>query len=167
MVTGGLMVMLLVPGVPLAAADDDTSVVAEVEVVAEGTISYGASVVKSKSALLPILALGEPDGWGAFVFGNGQIIVELEDEVVDAGTVSVWMANNGWGFSNVTIYASPDGKNWTAAGQEIVVPRDFVRYDFNGSFGDVKYIHVDRKGGRLSWLLLDAVGAKGGDIPSQ
>jgi hypothetical protein len=157
----GLLVVLLISGAPVKA-EDGTDVDVEVEVLPAGGTNYAAKVVGSRSILLPRLALGEPDGWSAFVFRNGWILLELKSSVSDVETISVWAANRGWHSSNMRIYVSADGKKWKPAGNEKVKSADFLKYDFTGSFGDVKYIKVDRSGGPWSWLRLDAVGAKEG-----
>ncbi len=158
----GLLVVLLVSGAPVKA-DDETDVDAEVEVLPGGGISYGANVVEFRSVLFPRWALGEPDGWGAFIFRNGWVSIELENNVPDASLISIWAANIGWWPSNIKIYVSADGKRWKHIGNEKVTSANLLRYDFTGSFGDVKYIKVVRNGWPWSWLRLDAVGAEGGD----
>jgi len=62
------------------------------------------------------------------------------------------------------VYVSADGSVWTHIGSARCRSRSYEQQDFNGAFGDVKYIQVERRGsGRWSALLLDAVWAKGGD----
>lgn len=156
-------VLLLALPITPVNADDEASTDAEVEVVPAGGMSYGAKVVDSHSTLLPVQALGEPDSQGAVILLNGWISLELKDNVSNTTTISVWAANGGWQSSNMKVYVSADGKKWKQAGREKVESGDFQRYDFTGSFGNVKYIKVERSGGLLSWLRLDAVGAKGGD----
>ena len=161
----GLMVLLLVPWMPVMA-DDESSTDAQVEVLPESG-SYGASVIESENTLFPSWALGNPDGRGAFILWKGWISMELEDSVLNAHTISIWAANSGWGASHMNIYVSADGSTWTQVDKEKVVSADFLRYDFSGSFGDVRYIKVSRSGGRWSFLRLDAVCAKGGDESQQ
>ena len=161
----GLLVLLLVSGMPVMA-DDESSTDAQVEVLPGEAGSYGASVIESRRTLFPSLALGEPDGWGAFILRNGWISMELKDSVLNARTISIWAANSGWRPSNMKIYVSSDGSEWMQGGEK-VVSADFFRYDFTGSFGDVRYIKVSRSGGRWSFLRLDAVCAKGGDESQQ
>jgi hypothetical protein len=158
----GLMVFLMLPGWPVMAADE-TDVEAEVEVLPGGGISYGARVTGFRHTLFPRLALGEPDNWRAFIFRNGWISIRLKDDVNDASMVSIWAANRGWHYSNIRVYVSADGKKWKRVGNEKVTSADFLRYDFTGSFGNVRYVRVNRSGWPWSFLQLDAVGAKGGD----
>ena len=158
----GLLVLLLLCGTP-AIADDETTTEAEVEVLPGEAGSYGISVIESQRTLFPSSALGEPDGWGAFIFWNGWVSMELEGSVLNAHTISIWAANSGWWPSNMKIYVSADGSEWTRVGGEKVVSAGFLRYDFSGSFGDVRYIKVSRSGRRWSFLRLDAVCTKGGD----
>lgn len=153
---------LLLPAAPVMAGDE-TSVEAGVQVLPGETLSYGASLAGFRSTMLPAWALGEPDGRGAFIFFNGWISLKLEDSVASAAKLSVWAANRGWWSSVIKISVSSDGRKWKPAGEAKVVSADFLRYDFTGSFGDVSYIMVERSQGPWSWLLLDAVGAKGGD----
>ncbi len=157
----GLLVLLLLYGTP-AIADDETTTEGVVEVLPGEAGSYGASVIESQRTLFPSSALGEPDGRGAFIFWNGWISMELEGSVLNAHTISIWAANRGWWPSNMKIYVSADGSEWMQVGEK-VVSAGFLRYDFSGSFGDVRYIKVSRSGGRWSFLRLDAVCAKGGD----
>lgn len=177
-VLAGLAVFLLFSGMP-ATANDESTTDAKVEVLPGEAGSYGASVIESKHTLFPSSALEEPDGWGAFIFWNGYISIRLEGSVPNATTISIWASSPGgrsagmnsadtnsagsWS-SNMKIYVSADGRKWKQVGSEKVASADFLRYDFSGSFGDVKYIKVSRSGGRwLSFLRLDAVYAKGGD----
>jgi len=158
----GLLVLLLVSGMPVMA-DDESSTDAQVEVLPGEAGSYGISVIESRRTLFPSSALGEPDGRGAFILWKGWISMELEDSVLNAHTISIWAANSGCGASHMNIYVSADGSTWTQVDKEKVVSADFLRYDFSGSFGDVRYIKVSRSGRRWSFLRLDAVCAKGGD----
>lgn len=162
----GLLVLLLVSGMPVTA-DDGTSTEGKVEVLPGEAGSYGASVIESENTLFPSWALGNPDGRGAFILWKGWISMELEGSVPNATTISIWAANSGWGASHMNIYVSADGSTWTQVDKEKVVSADFLRYDFSGSFGDVRYIKVSRSGGRWSFLRLDAVCAKGGDESQQ
>ena len=158
----GLLVVLMIPCLPVIAADETTTE-GEIEVLPGEAGSYGASVIESQHTLFPSSALGEPDGRGAFILWKGWISMELEGSVLNAHTISIWAANSGWGASHMNIYVSADGSTWTQVDKEKVVSADFLRYDFSGSFGDVRYIKVSRSGGRWSFLRLDAVCAKGGD----
>jgi hypothetical protein len=157
-----LVIVMTLTGGPVMA-DDETSTEAGVQVLPAEAISYGARVTGSHSALWPIWALGKPDGRGAFILMNGWISLELKKSVLNSNTISILAADMGWQHSNIKIYVSADGRKWKLAGNQKVKSREFQRYDFNGSFGNVKYIKVSRSGGPWSWLRLDAVGAKGGD----
>ena len=159
----GLLVLLLFSGIPVWA-DDESTTDAQVEVLPEETGSYGASVLGSKLTLFPSSALGRPDDGGALIFWKGWISIKLEDTEVDAHKVSVWADNSGyWNFfMNISVYVSADGVKWKKIGEKNVYG-DFLRYDFIGSFGNVRYIKVSRNGGPWSILRLDAVYAEGGD----
>lgn len=158
----GALLSLLLPAIPVSAGDE-SSVDAEVEVLPEGGMSYGASVQGFHRTLFARWALGGPDDRGALILMNGWVSIKLENTVSDAGIVSVWVANHGWHNSQMRVYVSADGRKWKQAGNEKVTTADFQRYDFTGSFGEVRYIKVSRSGGRWSFLSLDAAGAKGGD----
>jgi hypothetical protein len=161
-VLAGLLVVLLISGAPVKA-EDETDVDAEVEVLPGEGISFGTEVFGFRSVLFARWALGEPDRWGASIFRNGWLSIELENNVSDADTISIWAANRGWWPSHMKIYVSADGRKWEQVGNEKVTSAGFQRYDFTGNFGGVKYVRVNRNGWPWSWLCLDAVGAKGGD----
>jgi hypothetical protein len=158
-----LLVMALIPAENMTAADDETSVVGEVYVSEPDAYTYGKSVVKSRSTLFAERALGEPDDESAYILFRGMVEIELEDSVAGADTVSIWAANGGFRDADVKVSVSSNGKKWTHAGTVTVNSDTVTRYDINGSFDNVKYIKVDKKGWIFSWLALDAVGVKGGD----
>ncbi len=159
----GLLVLLLVSGIPVWA-DDESTTDAQVEVLPEETGSYGAWVIKSQLTLFPSSALGKPDAQGAIILWNGWISIKLEDKELDVHKISIWADNNGWWNSLVgmKIYVSADGSKWTKVGEKYI-SGSFLRYDFTGSFGNVRYIKVSRASWQWSILRLDAVYAEGGD----
>lgn len=147
----------------LAMASDESSVNADVTVVSPANESYGDRVVDADETLLSWLALEEPDYLCAAIFRNGGMEIELEAEVPDAETVSIWAADVGLWHSNVKVYVSENGRRWQKIASLKVKSTENQRYDIYGSFGDVRYIKVERSGTPLSFLMLDAVRAKGGD----
>jgi hypothetical protein len=161
-VLAGLVIVIALSG-GLVMADDVTSTVAGVQVLPGENITFGARVIGINSVLLPGRALGEPDGRGAIILLNGWISLELKKNVLLTNTIIIWVANIGWQSSNMKVYVSTDGKKWKLVDDKKVTSANFKRYDFISNFGNVKYIKVSRSGGPWSWLLLDAVGAKGGD----
>jgi hypothetical protein len=83
--------------------------------------------------------------------------------VPNASLVSIWVADVGWQHSNVKVYISEDGSHWTKIDSLKIRNSRLKQYDITGDFGDVRYIKVERNGTPLSFLMLDAVYAKGGD----
>jgi len=148
--------------VPTYAADDSIDVT--VTVTSPSPESYGVSVAVSSRVFLPWRALGEPDGSGAWMFQKGWIAIELEGTVTDGNNISIWVAKRGWKSPVFKVYASVDGSTWKHIGGGKCTTTGYTRYDFSGAFGDVKHIKVERNGsGRWSFMLIDAVRAKGGD----
>ena len=148
--------------VPTYASDEPIDVT--VTVTSSSPESYGVSVVDSSRVFLPWRALGEPDGSGAWMFQKGWIAIELEGMVTDGSNISIWAAKRGWKSPAFKVYASADGSTWKHIGGGKCTSGSYTRFDFSGAFGDVKYIKVKRNGpGRWSFILLDAVWAKGGD----
>ena len=145
------------------AASDESSVDAEVNVVATGEESYDARIIGSSQVLLPRLALSEPDDLGACIFRKGRIGIRLDALVRNADKVSIWGADIGWRHSNVKVYISRDGSHWKKIASLKIKNAGYQRFDITGSFGEVRYIQVKRNGTPLSFLLLDAVCARGGD----
>ncbi len=97
---------------------------------------------------------------GDMVTGNCTV-----DMVIGCNEVSIWAAKVGCGSPRFSVYVSADGANWTEVGSVSCSsspwwPLCYARYDFNGDFGDVKYVKVSRGGPLWSWLLLDAARAK-------
>jgi hypothetical protein len=152
-------------GSPLLASDE-SSTAARVDVLPGEGCNYGNRVINGRTALFPFWALGKPDGRGAFILLNGWISIQLEKTVPAANAISIWAADRGWGSANVRIYISADGKKWKQVEHQRVTVADYTRYDFSGDYGTVKYIRVNHSG-RWSYLLLDAVCAKGGDSSEQ
>ena len=169
--TGCFIAAVLLLGVVLAAglypapacASDESSVDAGVTVVSPTGESYGAGVAASHRVLLPWRALREPDASGAWLYSKGWISIELNTLVRNAEMVSIWGANVGWRHSNVKVYISNDGSHWKKIANLKIKNAGYQRFDITGSFGDVRYIKAERNGTTLSFLLLDAVWAKGGD----
>jgi hypothetical protein len=162
-----LMLVIVIYDRPVAATDAETKTGASVEVLPGEDFTWGARVVTSRSVMFPGWALGEPDNRCAFMVVNGWISLEMENTVGDAAVLTVWAASRGWQPSNIKIFFSPDGRQWKLAGVEKARSSRIARYDITGNFGKIRYIKIDRNGGRWSWLLLDAVGAKGGDTGTQ
>jgi hypothetical protein len=146
-----------------ALAADESSVEADVTVVSPSDESYGSDVAGSRLALLSWRALGEPDGRGAYILRSGWMEIELDGTVSNAETVSIWASDVGFWHSNVKVYVSSDGGSWERIGTLKVENSGYRRFDFSAGGGSVRYIKVERSGTPLSFLLLDAVRAKGGD----
>ena len=161
-----LVCSLLVAGqyyMPAFAEENDVD--AEVTVTSPSGESYGVDVTKSYRVLLPWWSLGVPDNSGAWILYHGWIIVELESEVHDCNQISIWAANLAWWSPLFKVYTSMDGISWHYIGNDECRSNKFARYDFTGSFENVKYIKITRTGsGKWSPVLLDAVYAKGGDV---
>jgi len=124
--------------------------------------SYGASVYYRKHVIFAWGALGEPDHIGATLFRNARIEIELEQTIPACRNVSVWVRKVGFRPASFNVYVSPDGESWTAIGSETCNSRRWTRYDFNGNWGDVKYIGITKPG---TWwkpriMALDAVHAE-------
>jgi len=148
--------------VPTYAADEPIDVT--VTVTSSSPESYGESVAASSRVFLSWRALGEPDSQGAWMLQRGWISIKLEGTVANCSGISIWAARRGWRSLSFKVYASADGSAWKHIGGGKCTSRSYTRYDFSGAFGDVKYIKVKRNGsGRWSFMLLDAVWAKGGD----
>lgn len=145
-------------------AEDESLLDATVTVTSSSPESYGASVAASSGVFLQGSALGQPDSWGAWMHRRGWISIELEDTVMDCSHVSLWLAKIGRRDPGFKVYISTDGSNWTYIGNDRCTTGSYTQYDFSGDFNEVKYIKIKRNGsGRWSWLLIDAVRAKGGD----
>jgi len=148
--------------VPTYASDEPIDVT--VTVTSSSPESYGVSVADSSRVFLPWRALGEPDGRGAWMLQRGWVSIELESMVANCSDISIWAAKRGWRSPVFKVYASTDGSTWKHIGGGKCTTTGYTRFDFSGAFGDVKYIKVRRNAsGRWSFMLLDAVWAKGGD----
>jgi hypothetical protein len=158
----GLLVSVLMPSAPLIADDNETSVTAEVEVLEGSGFSYGAVLIGFWNTWWSSWSLGKPDGRAATVMFNGWINIKLKDSVTDARMISIRAANHGWWPSDMKVSVSADGHQWKSVGNAMVKKNDFQSYEFTGSFGNVKFIKIERRGTPFSWLVLDAAGAKGG-----
>ncbi len=156
------IVAITQPALPAYASDD--SIDATVTVTSTTGESYGATVIASRYTWLTWQALGEPDNRGAWIFRRGWATFELESTVTDGQDISIWAAKIGWKSPHFKVYASSDGSNWTYVGNGKCKSQGFTRFDFNGSYGDVRYIKVERnQAWAWSTMGLDAVWAKGGD----
>ena len=156
-------IILVVGQYSLVYATDD-SIDVTVTVTEPANESYGANVIGSDQVWLPWRALGEPDRRGALIFRRGWVTIELENTVVDSTRVSIWAARWGWKPPHFKVYASADGSDWQYIGNGKCQSVRYTRFDFNGNFGDVRYIKVERNQ-MWAWstMALDAVWVKGGD----
>jgi len=143
---------------------DEGSVDSEVTVVSPAMDSYGHHVAASSGVFLSWQAIGEPDLYSSWILSRGWISLALESTITDCRSISIWLAKSSWGSARFNVYASPDGSNWTYVGDGSCTSGSYARHDFSGTYGEVRYVRVER-GGSWSWsiLLLDAVYAKGGD----
>jgi len=159
-----LLLLVLLPAWPVMADSGETSTGAEVQVLPEETISYGARVTSEFGVLWPGLALGKPDRFGAICGDKSWAEIKLKTAVINCQTVSIWAGGIGWPKPRFTVYISTDGKKWKLTGN--IKPNSLspAVLSLSSDFGTVGYIKVVFSGSRLSWGLLDAVGAKGGDV---
>ena len=149
------------PAVPVSAEEGDVD--AEVTVTTTSGESYGADVIDSYRVFLSWWSLGVPDNRGAWILYKGWTIIKLESTVTDCEKISIWVAKWGRWSPLFKVYVSSDGSSWQHIGNSKSRSADYTRYDFTGSFQDVKYVKVERTGsGRWSPFFLDAVYAKGG-----
>jgi hypothetical protein len=158
----GLLLVLTLPAVQVCA-EDESSMEAQVEVVSGTEGSYGGSVAGMWNTFFGFWALHEPDYYPTYIFHRGWISIRLEDSVKNTDTISIWAGNGGRPYSRVRVYVSKNGRRWTQVDNIRLTHWGITEYDTTGNFGDVKYIKVEHKGGRWSYVRLDAVWAKGGD----
>jgi hypothetical protein len=158
----GLLLVLTLPAGQVYA-EDESSMEAQVEVVSGAECSYGDTVTGMWNTLFAFRALHEPDHYPAYIFHKGWISIRLEDTVKDADTVSIWAGSSGRPDSRIRVYVSKNGRHWTQVNDIKVTHPGIAGYDTTGNFGDVRYIKVEHKGGRWSYIRLDAVCAKGGE----
>lgn len=135
---------------------------ASVTVAIPSVESYGKEVIASSNTQSASRALGAPDGRGAGLQSDGEVVIELDKTVHDCGEISLWVAGKGSGTISFNLYASPDGAGWTHFGSRGVDSAEYSRYNFEGAFGTVKYLRVVRDSSRKSTLYLDAVLAESG-----
>ena len=155
------IITMALPALPASASDD--SIDAVVTVNSSVNESYGAAVTAAHYVWPTWRALGEPDKRAALIFRRGWIIIELENTITDCQDISIWAARVGWKSPHFKVYASSDGINWDYVGNGKCKSRRYTRFDFSGTYGDVRYIKVERNQA-WSWstMALDAVWAKGG-----
>ena len=125
--------------------------------------SYGESVYAKKNTRFAWRALDEPDDVGAVLFRNAKIVIELEETIPACKDVTVRVSRLGFRTVNFDVAVSPDGTNWIKIGSESINSwMTWEDYDFNGDFGDVKYIKITKPGTRWKPRImgLDAVYAK-------
>ena len=156
------LVFVLALDVVPVCGDGELPLEATVTVVEPCEESYGESITGSSGVFLPWYALDVPDNEGAWMFRHGWVSIRLEGLVTNCSDISIWAAKRGWRSPYFKVYASSDGGNWIYVGSGSCTSKEYTRYDFGGSFGDVEYIKV-KLGSRWSIMLLDAVWAKGGD----
>jgi hypothetical protein len=166
MLLAGALLMAGQHMAPVAAEESDVG--AEVTVTEIVPESYGASIADSSRVIRSSRALEEPDSKGALMLVRGWASIELDGMVKDCHLISVWLARRGWRSAKFSVYASTDGNNWTHIGDGECTSKDYERHDFNGAFGNVRYIKIERN---LWWawsiMLLDAVYAEGGDAQQE
>jgi subtilase family serine protease len=142
---------------------DETNNCLENTFAVEGTQSYGESVYSRKNVVFEWDALDEPDNAGAVLFRNAKIAIELEETVPVCNEVSVRVVRLGFRSVNFDVEVSSNGNNWNTIGSETINSwMTWEDYDFNGDFGDVKYIRITKPGTRWKPRLmgLDSVYAE-------
>ena len=146
----------MVTGSPVFAEEASTE--AEVQVLPQDNTLYGYKVIDSENTIQAHNALLAPDENGTIIITNGWIEIQFEEKVTTSNKISVWAANIGWHHSMMKVYISEDGNKWKLIANQKVEIDKYQRFDFIGNFKNVKYIKINREGGILSLLLLDAVG---------
>lgn len=131
-------------------------------VVSSDPTVYPTRVVACSLCLYPERALAEPDGEGALLWHNGEVVLGFERVVNDCRRVEAWVKGTGWGPGRLRVYVSEDGRRWRLAGNA-ELPAEMGRLAFEGGFGAVRYLKVVRNGWIFGALVLDALGAVGGD----
>ncbi len=142
---------------------DETNNCLENTFAVEGKQSYGGSVYYKKNAICVWNTLGEPDELGAVLYRNAKIAIELEETVSACKNVSVWVTQLGFYPVYFEVAVSVDGSNWDIIGSETCNTMwVWTQYDFDGEFGDVRYIKITKPGSRRppKFMGLDAVYAK-------
>ena len=154
-----ILVLISIGLTPIACGVEYSANVIEDEISVE---SYGKSVYAKTNTRSAWKALDEPDNRGAILFRNAKVAIELEEMIPACKDVSVWVRNIGFRTVNLDVAVSPDGTSWTTIGSDTCNTRRWTGYDFNGDFGDVRYIKVTKSG--VWWkpglMGLDAVYAK-------
>jgi hypothetical protein len=142
---------------------DETDNCLENTLAVEGEQSYGGSVHYKKNVRFVWNALGEPDDSGAVLYRNAKIVIELEETVPACKNASVRVAQLGFYPTYFEVAVSADGSNWNTIGSETCnTVWVWTQYDFDGEFGDVRYIKITKLGSRWppKFMGLDAVCAK-------
>lgn len=150
-----------------AVSADEAGVRADVEVNDGSSEACGEDVINWRNAVLPRLALGEPDRFGTLLYRNGWLEIQLDREIEDCTELTVWVGNLGWRDSRLKVYTSDDGRKWCYAAQITLDESSVTEYCINGNYGDVRYMKISRTGSRWSIGVLDAVMAKGGDTQTR
>jgi hypothetical protein len=149
---------------PVTAEDEEISVNAGVNVIDGNEEVFGDSIRASHYVVLPRNALGEPDGFSAWILYRGWVEIKLAETVPDCDAVTIWAGYLGWQRTHLLVYVSPDGKKWKLAGNIQPNSPGIDIYTLSGEYGNVRYIKVKCGGSRWTLGMLDAVSAKGGDI---
>jgi hypothetical protein len=142
---------------------DETNNCLENTFTVEGEQSYGGSVYSKKRVKFARNTLGEPDDLGAVLYRNAKIAIELEETVPACKNVSVWVTQLGFYPVYFEVAVSADGSNWNTIGSETCNTMwVWTQYDFDGEFGDMRYIKITKPGSRWppKFMGLDAVYAK-------
>ena len=165
MILGVAFLLFITWGNVQAARADDTSVGASVTITGEAAESYGGSVVTAESVLFPHHTLGEPDNRGAYLYREASLVIELENPVSSCDTLSVWAARRSFWSPEFTVYISADYASWQEVGTVKCSSVRYTRFDFTGSYGEVRYVWIDvsKQPRRFNMFAIDAVWAKGGE----
>lgn len=154
-----ILVLISVGFTPIACSVEYSANVIEDEISVE---SYGKSVYAKTNTRSAWKALDEPDNRGAILFRNAKVAIELEEMIPACKDVSIRVRKIGFRTVNLDVAVSPDGTSWTTIGSDTCNTRRWTEYNFNGDFGDVRYIKVTKSGAwwKPGLMGLDAVYAK-------
>jgi hypothetical protein len=112
----------------------------------EPVASYGDSIYAKKNVRIARRALGEPNNRGAILSRNAMIAIELEETIPACKDVSIWVRKVAVHSPSFEVAVSSDGVSWNVIGSETCDSWMWTEYDFDGDFGDVRYIKITKPG---------------------